>query len=134
MAKFLTVLRLEKLEEAESAGRGLWLVLAPLIYESDVLGKIEVPAGTTTDLASVPRIPLAYWLTGGAAEASAVVHDYLCETQVYTRQLSWSKAAKVFLEAMKVEHVPAWRRYAMYIAVLLAGPIMSPAGQNDVED
>ena len=98
-------------------GDGEWLVLAPLRYHSDTLrAVVHVPAGFKTDLASVPRLPLAYLVAGGHAPASAVVHDWLLETDT-----AWALAAKVFREAMAVEGVALWRRELMYSAVRVHG-------------
>jgi len=68
----------------------------------------------------VPRVPLAYWLTGDTAHASAVVHDYLCKQAKTTED--WQRAADVFEEAMKAEQVPGWRRGLMANAVRGADP------------
>ncbi len=110
---FLTKLEVEKVEEAEDLGRAKWRLLAPLVFESELMGKlIEVEAGFETDFASVPRWVLpAFALTGDTAHASAVLHDYA--VGVYTKD----DAAQLFLEAMKAEKVPTWRRWLMYLAV-----------------
>ena len=73
---FLTPLQIEKLAD------GRWKTLAPLIYQSlERVVPWEVPAEFITDLASVPRLPLAYLLAGNTAHAPAVLHDYLYVTQ-----------------------------------------------------
>lgn len=118
---FLTSLDARKIKEAGPAGRARWRLITPLLYGSRIHGLIEVPAGFETDYASVPRIPLAYWLTGDTAHASAVVHDWLCRVDYPMCRISWARAADVFAEAMKAEGVPAWRRTIMYWAVRLAG-------------
>lgn len=98
-------------------GPDTWLLLAPLRYHSDLLRNVvHVPAGFRTDLASVPRLPLAYLMAGGHAPASAIVHDWLIETDT-----EWVLAAQVFREAMAVEGVALWRRTLMYSAVRLRG-------------
>lgn len=77
MGKFITPLDVRLVTE-ESAGRGeRWVLLAPLIYQSNNVGLISVPEGFTTDFASVPRLPIAYMLTGGLAKKAAVLHDFL---------------------------------------------------------
>lgn len=121
MALFVTDLSAIKVREAKDAGRALWRLYAPLVYASDILGSLTVPAGFETDYASVPRIPFAYWLTGDTAHASAVVHDYLCREWYENARITWGLAATVFGEAMKAEGVPAWRRWMMVQAVRLAG-------------
>jgi hypothetical protein len=92
----------------------LFQLLAPYVYQSDVAGiTIEVPAGFLTDFSSVPRIPLAYWLTGGKAKQASVVHDFLCETKLVSRQM----ADEVFLEIMELTNVPVWRQKVMWAGV-----------------
>lgn len=109
---FLSVLRVEELDDER------WRLLAPLRYRSAVLGDVvTVPVGTITDMASVPRAPLMFWLTGDTARRPAVVHDYLYATHAHPRAI----ADAVFLEAMGVAGVPWWRRQLMYRAVRLCG-------------
>lgn len=116
MSKFLTPLKLEA--AAVQNDDGQWMVAEPLIYQSDVAGQtFTVPAGFLTDLASVPRLPFAYWLTGGTANAAAVVHDYLYSTRKVSRKV----ADDVLAEASAVTGVPAWRRGLMWAAVRLFG-------------
>ena len=91
-----------------------WVLLAPLRYDSAILGaRLTVPLGFRTDFASVPRLPFAFWLTGDTAHAPAVVHDYLYRRHLFSRRISDT----VFLEAMKAEGDPWWRRCLMYQAV-----------------
>lgn len=116
MAKFLTPL-IAELHRNEVT----WSLSAPLLYESDrgINGKyiIAVPKGFVTDLASVPRLPLAYLVAGGMADKAAVVHDFLYENAIGTKE----QADLIFLEAMKASGVSAWRRRLMYWAVCLGG-------------
>jgi len=121
---FKTPLRTEKVKEASSNGRARWSLLDPLVFESAIAGRIEVPAGFTTDFSSVPRVPVAYWLTGDTAHASAVVHDLLCHRA--TCSADWQRAADVFDEAMRAEGVPGWRRAIMVQAVRGADPWQAP--------
>jgi hypothetical protein len=118
---FQTQLDARKIKEPGDAGRARWKLDEPLEYYSETFGPISVPAGFETDFASVPRLPLAYWLTGDTAHASAVVHDYLCRHWYTACRITWAEAAKVFREAMAHEGVPLWRRNLMYFAVRLAG-------------
>lgn len=113
MVGFRSALKTQKLTETT------WALLAPLVYGSDRAGHtITVPKGFQTDFASVPRVPIAFWLTGDTAHEAAVVHDYLYQTHgVGTRQ----QADGVFLEAMAAMGIPGWRRQLMYQAVRLCG-------------
>lgn len=91
-----------------------WKLDEELVYISQLLDRtIRVPKGFRTDFASVPRLPLAYLLTGDQVHAPAVVHDYLIRKGRLERQL----CDKIFLEAMEADKVPKWRRYLMYWAV-----------------
>ena len=119
---FLTALNTTKVAEAGDMGRARWRLLSDLAYNSRTRGLIVVDAGFETDFASVPRMPLTYWIAGDTAHASAVVHDYLCRQLYPVRSITWQQAADVFLEAMKDEGVPLWRRTLMYWAVAGANP------------
>jgi hypothetical protein len=111
MSRFLTPLR------AERAGN-VWTVLQPLIYESDVAQRVFiVPEGLTTDFASVPRLPLAFLLTGDCAQAAATIHDYAYRTAIVDRAM----ADKVFKEAAIASGEPAWRAALMYAGIRLGG-------------
>jgi len=100
-----------------------WRLLAPLTFESVDLGKLViVPAGFETDLASVPRLPLAYLVAGDTFRRAATVHDYLLHAG-YARAV----ADRVFLEAMRASYAPddepkrrvsdKLRSWAMFLAV-----------------
>lgn len=94
-----------------------WKLLADFVYQSDLAGKITVPRGFVTDLASVPRIPLVYELFGGKANEAAVVHDWL-----YTCHATDRKTADAVLqEAAKVAGVSGWRAWFMWAGVRLGG-------------
>lgn len=76
-----------------------------------------VPAGFTTDFASVPRALWRLVPPWGPYSPAAVVHDYLYRTGTGTRP----DADAAFLGLMKRLGVPAWKRYAMYLAVRAFG-------------
>ena len=97
-----------------------WQVLAAFEYHVGSYPSeevITVPAGTITDLASVPRILWAVFPPHGRYAKAAIVHDYLYEHGIGSK--AW--ADQVFLEAMEVLGTPPWRRWAMYWAVRLFG-------------
>lgn len=122
MGKFLTPLIAEKIGEPNALGRAKWRLKETLRFDSDYLDEvIEVPAGFETDYASVPRLPVAYWLTGDTAHAAATVHDYMVQHRT-TNSAEWRDAARVFAEAMRAEQVAPWRRSAMYWIVVGADP------------
>lgn len=115
--RFLTTLATRRASDGQA---GAWQLTAPLIYVSDILLRpVVVPEGFRSDFASVPRVPVAYWLFGGAADEAAVVHDWLYTSNVtgVTRE----QADNVFAEASKVLGIAAWRRGPMWAAIRLFG-------------
>lgn len=111
MAQFLTELVAKKDGDGDDHN---WVLHDPLGYYSDILqDEVWVPAGFETDLASVPRVPLAWYLAGGTGDRAAVVHDFLCRVNPQSRH----QADRVFKEALKVEGVNWWRRQIMYAGV-----------------
>jgi hypothetical protein len=84
-------------------------------------GDITVPAGFRTDFDSVPRLPLAYWLTKGRTLRGAVIHDWLysCQ-QIDSKPISRAKADSVFLQAMSDEGAGP-TRYAIWLGVRIGG-------------
>lgn len=106
------------LEIAGDQDDGKWILMAPLIYQSDVAARtVTVPAGFQTDLASVPRLPLVYLLAGDCARMAAVVHDFLYASHLVDRKM----ADAVLREASAVTGVPWWRRNLMWAGVRLGG-------------
>ena len=98
----------------------IWMLDAPLIYQSDQFGVIEVPRGFYTDFASVPRVPIAYQFFGDRAHKSAVLHDYGYRIDA-TPQLTFMQANDLFLEAMEVGGHSLCVRYPMFWGVVLGG-------------
>lgn len=81
-SKFITPLNVELVEGSDK----LWTIETPLVYASDLLRRvITVPAGFTTDFASIPRLPLMFMLLGDTEHEAAVIHDYLYATGEVTR-------------------------------------------------
>ena len=111
--------------QLQQDGAGWWVLLSEFRFDSAVLGaRVIVPAGFRTNLASVPRIPLAYWLAGGTAQAAAVLHDYLYRTKLFARVY----ADAVFYEATETDGsavgIPAesaWRRWIMWAMLRVFG-------------
>ena len=83
--------------KATYLGGKWWRLFEPFQYESKRAGLIVVPSGFVTDFASVPRLPVAYWLYGSKANAPALVHDYLYREGHPGRK----EADRIFLEALK---------------------------------
>lgn len=114
--EFLATLALKRAGRPDS---GRWLLTERFGFYSAELGReIWAPVGFETDLASVPRWPVIYWLTGATADEAAVIHDLLYTLK---KDVSRAQADAVFAEAIAViarmkqaeleaEKVPAWRR------------------------
>ena len=115
IAKFITNLKMESTEHSDN---GKWRIFSPLIYSSKVAKRlIVVPTGFITDLASVPRLPFIYLVTGGKANEASVIHDYLYVSKMVSR----SMADAVFREAMAASGVSGWRRWMMWSGVRVGG-------------
>jgi len=113
MSEFVTELGITLLDNSDG-----WRLDRPLVYDSDLVGRVTAPAGFRTDLASVPRVPIVYLMWGDRAHRESVIHDYLFRIDA-TPDVSWSKANRVFLEAMKCRGVAWWIRYPMYSGVMV---------------
>lgn len=104
--------------DVELLPNGRWKLLQDLVYQGSH-GTIRVPRGFDTDFASVPRVPVLFWLTGDTARMAAVVHDWLYRTQTVSR----AAADFVLWEASgaSAEPQPAWRRRLLWLGVRLGG-------------
>jgi len=99
----------------------IWLTLAPLGYYSAILDcVIEVPTFFYTDLASVPRVPIAYRFWGGKAHREGVLHDFLYRIDSKPC-VTMAQANAVFKEAMLSRGKSCWIRNPMYWGVCLGG-------------
>jgi hypothetical protein len=115
VSQFLTTLDCRETDEFG----GLWTLLAPLAYDSEIVGGIiTVPAGFVTDFASVPRyLPIAYAAEAGKGNKAAVVHDWLYSTQSVDR----ATADKVLREALIASGYSKVTAALFYAAVRLGG-------------
>ena len=115
--RFLSTLHVRRASDNQP---GAWELVAPLIYISNVLPRpVVVPPGFRTDFASVPRLPLVYWLFGHAADEAAVIHDFLYSN--FTKRVTREQADEVFAEASKVLGIARWRRGPMWLGIRLFG-------------
>lgn len=127
MSKFLTTLRVMRVEDNSHDGRGTWELLNIFAYKSDVADTtFVVPKGFITDFASVPRVPVAFWLTGETAQKPAVIHDWLYTSHEVAR----SVADAVFREACLLTGMPAWRAWMMWLGVRAGGKAWDESGQR----
>jgi hypothetical protein len=116
MSAFLTQLSVRREDQRDI---GKWILNDALVYRSDVAGQvITVPAGFSTDFASVPRwLPLAFAWLGGHGDSAATVHDWLYTMQPVSRRM----ADQVLREALRVSYVARWRIPLFYWGVRLFG-------------
>lgn len=96
---------------------GTFTLHEPLVYDSDRIARVVVPAGFRTDLASIPRGLWNVLPPIGRYDAAAVVHDHLYQHNGVSR----SAADGVLLEAMCVLGVAQWQRWAIYAGVRVGG-------------
>lgn len=99
-------------------GRTLWCVMEPMgVDHPELPAGFQVPAAWLTDLASVPRWFLTWWVAGGKAPAAAVVHDWLyCDNGV-----SRAAADRIFRDLVQREGYAAVTAYLMWSAVRVGG-------------
>ncbi len=97
-----------------------WIILNDFGYEIGEEGSgdiINVPIGTYTDFASIPRPLWAIFPRWGKYGNAAVIHDWMYWNQSRSRK----EADDIFLEGMIVLEVASITRYAIYWAVRLGG-------------
>ncbi len=114
MPKFLSYLVVRK------SGTRNWEVMQPLVYESEVLSRlnpITVPVGFETDFASVPRGLWNLFPPDSDYTAAAVVHDWLYRKTAIDRKT----CDAVFVEAMKACGTKFVKRTIMWAAVRIFG-------------
>jgi hypothetical protein len=92
-----------------------WEVREPVTYQG-ARERFVVPAGFTTDFASVPRV--FAWLLPryGRYTKAAILHDWLW-SEARHRRFSRSDADGIFRRAMRELGVPFLRRWLMWGAV-----------------
>lgn len=118
MSAFLTDLQVELVSDATNSGRGTWRLTSPLVYQSDVAAQtFSVPAGSLTDFASVPRVMIAFLLTGDTAHEASALHDWLYVSHVVSRSI----ADAVLREAAIASGVPTWRAFLIWAGVRIGG-------------
>jgi hypothetical protein len=123
VSRFTTDLKITLLRGQFRSGRQLFRLDAPLVYESDLLGAtITVPEGFVTDMASVPKWPLAWLLAGGTANEAAVVHDWAYTVHsVAGKPITRSQADALLREAIPASQDASAPAVLMWLAVRLGG-------------
>ena len=101
-----------------------WVLTKPLVYSSERFGRIVVPAGFDTDLASIPQGAQSFISKVGKHTAPSVVHDWLYVSAPERNEATRKRADQIFLEAMKAEGVGLVTRFIMYRAVRDFGAVI----------
>lgn len=109
---FITPLELEELDDND------WFLLSDFVVTID--GKeLVIPQGFKTDFATVPRVPIAYWLFGNVTHKPPVIHDWL-----YTQggdDAARKYADEVLYHAMLADGVNTLKAKCIYSAVRMFG-------------
>lgn len=107
---------------------GKWRLNTDLHYVHPKYGMITVASGTTTDLDSVPRLPVIYWLAKNRTVIGATIHDSLYRAAKITRKppakdtpITRRIADRIFVDAMKEEGVSWWARRLVWLGVRFGG-------------
>ena len=104
MAHFEGNLDVRLIDDGAAQGRGIWELLSPLIFVSDVASTtFTVPVGFQTDFESVPRIPIVFDLLGDRASRASALHDALYSGMFPS--ISRETADKILKEAMLITQV-----------------------------
>lgn len=113
-------------------GRAEWTTLQPLRYRRGDR-TVVVPRRFITDLASVPRLPIAWLVAGGRGNRAAVLHDFAYQFSVLLYEddgkrsevrISRRGADRLFREALKADPLAGTNpvtRFVMWSAVRLLG-------------
>lgn len=121
MSKFLTTLK------TEQVGKWNHNLLDVLVFEDDKVGTITVPAGFTTDFASIKVLHNAFLfvffaLVSGYGNYAAVIHDYLYTTHsVGNVAVTRKEADEVLYRALRAEGIARWRAWLFWAGVRLGG-------------
>jgi hypothetical protein len=116
MSRFTTTLKTEQL------GKWTHIVLADLMLADEEEQVITVPAGFSTDFASIKVLHNAFLfvlfaLVSGYGNYAATVHDWLYTT----RQISRKRADAVLYRALRAEGVARWRAWLFWTGVRIGG-------------
>lgn len=98
-----------------------WELVQPFVYQG-ATDRFTVPAGFTTDFASVPRFFVWLLPRYGRWTEAAILHDYLWDL-ARKGEFRKSDADGIFNRAMRELGVPYLRRWAMWAAVRWASGI-----------
>ena len=116
MSRFTTTLKTEQTD------RRTYTLLDDLVLADDDERVITVPAGFTTDFASIKVLHNAFLfvlfaLVSGYGNYAATVHDWL----YLTGEVSRKEADLVLYRALRAEGVARWRAWLMWAGVRIGG-------------
>jgi len=116
MSRFTTTLKTEQI------GKWTHVLLDDLVLADEDERVITVPAGFTTDFASIKVLHNAFLfvlfaLVSGYGNYAATVHDFLYSYGQVTRK----EADAVLYRALRAEGVARWRSWLFYAAVRAFG-------------
>jgi hypothetical protein len=123
-ARITETFRVEEVPGQSRGGRQLVRLLETLEYRvgsKDSPVAVCVPVGFATDFASIPFGLRNLFPPLGCWGRPAIIHDYLYATRGEQGRFDRLQSDRIFLEAMEVVGVPAWRRTVMFRAVRLGG-------------
>ena len=108
--------------DVRKVGRRNWELTAPFVVkvtrDDGTSFLIRVNSGFVTDFASVPRIPLVFFLFGGIGEYAACIHDFLYRTGMLPRD----ESDAIFRAALiDMDETSAARAFMMHKGVRLGG-------------
>lgn len=103
-------------------------LIEDLVYDDVHLGRVIVPKGFRSDLASIPGPVQNIISKVGPYDGAATVHDWLYCIQTTTR----AEADHIFLRIMKESKVGFFTRYAMFWGVRLGALIAWNLSTPDV--
>jgi hypothetical protein len=93
-----------------------WRLLLRLDYQGQS-EPFEVPVGSDTDFASVPRVFVWFLPRYGRYTKAAILHDYLWRERAAKGTMSYIDADGTFRRAMRELGVPFLRRWILWAAV-----------------
>lgn len=93
-----------------------WILVEPLIWEDGNVSFV-VPAGSETDLASIPAVFRALLKQNGKSRRPAVLHDHLYKTQPVSR----AQADEIFRKALEADGVVSVGRFLYWAGVRVGG-------------
>jgi hypothetical protein len=100
----------------------MWQLVEPLIYDSHENGRIVVPKGFLTDLASIPPIFTPALPINDLHRPAAVVHDMLyTDCAINGIEIARKVADGILYEAMEDVKETEWKARVIYAGVRVGG-------------